>query len=179
MKIIVASKNPVKVNAVKIGYERMFPNGAASFEGVSVPSLVSDQPLSDEETLRGALNRAKHAKAEFSDADYWVGIEGGIAEQEGEMTAFAWIVIQSQEGIGRARTGAFFLPPPVVALIKEGKELGEADDIVFGASNSKQQGGAVGLLTQQVIDRTSLYVEAVIMAFIPFKNPNLYIKQLQ
>ncbi len=176
MKIIVASKNPVKVNAVKIGFERIFPELKAAFEGVAVPSLVSDQPLSDEETLRGAANRAKNAKADFPNADYWVGIEGGIEMQGDDMTAFAWIVIQSNDSLGKARTGAFFLPPPVVALIKQGKELGEADDIVFGASNSKQKGGAVGLLTQQVIDRTSLYVEAVIMAFIPFKNPGLYLE---
>lgn len=174
MKLIVASKNPVKINAVKTGFERIFQINNFAIEGVAVPSQVSDQPLSDTETLQGAMNRAGNAKSDFPDADYWVGIEGGIEKTENGMMAFAWIVVQSQHGYGKARTGAFFLPPPVVDLINQGKELGEADDIVFGANNSKQQGGAVGLLTQQVIDRTSLYVEAVIMAFIPFKNPGLY-----
>jgi inosine/xanthosine triphosphatase len=174
MKIIVASKNPVKANAVKKGFERIFPGIEYRVEGVSVPSLVNDQPMSDGETLEGAENRATNAKSTFPEADFWIGIEGGVEKVGEDMVAFAWVVIQSAKGKGKARTGSFYLPPPVVDLINQGKELGEADDIVFGASNSKQKGGAVGLLTEQVIDRTSLYVEAVIMAFIPFKNPDLY-----
>jgi non-canonical (house-cleaning) NTP pyrophosphatase len=53
-------------------------------------------------------------------------------------------------------------------------ELGDADDEIFGASNSKQQNGAVGLLTENAVTRTTLYEQAVIMALIPFKNPELY-----
>ncbi len=174
MKIIVASKNPVKINAVKIGFEKMFPKAIFKTEGISVPSDVSDQPMSHEETLRGALNRATNAMKENEVADYWVGIEGGIEKKGLEMSAYAWVFIKGKEKAGKAQTGAFFLPPSIVELINEGKELGEADDIVFGHTNSKQQGGAVGLLTHNIIDRTSLYVDAVIMALIPFKNENLY-----
>lgn len=53
-------------------------------------------------------------------------------------------------------------------------ELGNADDLVFGCKNSKQKDGAVGLLTENAIDRTALYEQGVIMAFIPFKNDTLY-----
>jgi len=59
-------------------------------------------------------------------------------------------------------------------LIRQGKELGEADDIVFGRSNSKQENGAVGLLTDNAIDRAQLYEHAMILALIPFKNEALY-----
>jgi non-canonical (house-cleaning) NTP pyrophosphatase len=52
-------------------------------------------------------------------------------------------------------------------------ELGEADDLVFGQINSKQQNGAIGILTNDLIDRESLYRPAVIMALIPFLNPTL------
>jgi non-canonical (house-cleaning) NTP pyrophosphatase len=55
--------------------------------------------------------------------------------------------------------------------------LGEADDIVFGRSNSKQDNGAVGLLTDNVIDRAQLYEHAMILALIPFKNELLYAQQ--
>jgi non-canonical (house-cleaning) NTP pyrophosphatase len=104
-----------------------------------------------------------------------VGIEGGVAEKKGEMEAFAWVVIRSREGLeGKGRTGTFFLPPAVQELVNAGKELGEADDIVFGRENSKQQNGAVGLLTGDVIDRTHYYTEAVVLALIPFKNKRLY-----
>jgi len=53
-------------------------------------------------------------------------------------------------------------------------ELGDADDLVFRKENSKQQNGAVGLLTNDAITRQSLYQPAVQMAFIPFLNPELY-----
>jgi non-canonical (house-cleaning) NTP pyrophosphatase len=62
----------------------------------------------------------------------------------------------------------------VAELIRNGKELGEADDIVFGESNSKQKMGAVGLLTNNVIDRTEYYTHAVILALIRFKNANYF-----
>jgi inosine/xanthosine triphosphatase len=173
-KVIIASKNPVKINAVKQGFQRMFPKEQFEYKGLSVPSEVSDQPLSDEETLKGAKNRAANARKALPKADFWVGVEGGIESFDREMGALAWIVVYSNELEGKARTGTFFLPKKVVDLIHQGMELGDADDIVFGKSNSKQENGAVGLLTNNIMTRTSFYLEAVILALIPFKNPDLY-----
>ncbi|MDP4039759.1 MAG: inosine/xanthosine triphosphatase [Candidatus Pacearchaeota archaeon] len=173
-KVIIASKNPVKIQAVKNGFEKMFPNQEFDFVGISVPSNVADQPFSNDETLLGAQNRADNSSNEVKDADFYVGIEGGIEHVETEMEAFAWVVIKSAGKYGKARTGTFFLPKQVVELIKEGKELGEADDIVFKHNNSKQENGAVGILTGDVIDRTKYYTEAVILSLIPFKNVDLY-----
>lgn len=174
-KIIVASTNPVKINTTEIGFAKMFPDIKFNIEGVSAESEVSDQPMSEEETLRGAMNRANNASKKVPNADYWVGIEGGLEEINGEMEAFAWIVIKSKEGVfGKGRTGSFFLPKKVIELVKQGKELGEADDIVFGKTNSKQSNGAVGILTDDVLTRTTYYEPAVILALVPFKNPSLY-----
>lgn len=173
-KIIIASKNPVKIQAVKNGFEKMFPSQEFEFVGVSVPSNVADQPFSNDETFRGAKNRADNAYSEIKVADFYVGIEGGIEQIENEMEAFAWVFIKSADKYGKARTGTFFLPKQVVELIKEGKELGEADDIIFERNNSKQENGAVGILTGNIIDRTEYYTEAVILALIPFKNVDLY-----
>jgi non-canonical (house-cleaning) NTP pyrophosphatase len=53
-------------------------------------------------------------------------------------------------------------------------ELGDADDRVFGCTDSKREGGAVGLLTGGTIDRTGLYQHAVALALIPFRNADLY-----
>jgi len=174
-KIIVASRNPVKVKAVELGFQKMFPKEEWQVEGQSVPSGVSDQPMSNAETIQGAQQRSFNAKEKYPNADFWVGIEGGIEFEAQDMNAFAWIVIQSHEALGKAKTGSFFLPPAVAQLVREGKELGEADDLVFGQSNSKQESGAVGLLTNNILDRTQLYVDGVALALIPFKNPTLYL----
>lgn len=173
-KVIIASKNPVKIQAVRNGFEEMLPNQEFEFSGVSVSSDVPDQPMSNEETLRGAKNRADNASGNIPNADFYIGIEGGIEQVEGEMQAFAWVVVKSSGIYGKSRTGTFLLPKQVVDLIKEGKELGEADDIVFDRTNSKQKSGAVGILTGDVIDRTAYYTQAVILSLIPFRNDDLY-----
>jgi inosine/xanthosine triphosphatase len=177
--IVIASQNPVKIQAVVNGFQRMFPAQEFTIQAVTVPSGVSPQPRSDAETLQGAINRASAAALRLPDADFWVGIEGGVDETvEGEMVAFAWVAVRGSCQVGRGRTGTFYLPPAVTALLRQGKELGEADDIVFGRTNSKQENGAVGLLTGDVIDRAQLYEHAMILALIPFKNQALYPTEL-
>ncbi len=189
-KIVVASNNPVKVQAVHEGYARMFPGEAIEVLTASVPSGVSDQPCTDSETLQGAVNRALNARQAVPDADFWVGIEGGISElhsalnrttgtettkqDEAELCAFAWVVVYSSQVCGKSRTGTFILPHALANLVRQGLELGDADDIVFGGENTKQKNGAVGLLTGDAVDRTSFYAEAVVLALIPFKNPEFY-----
>ena len=175
MKMIaLASHNPVKIQATLNGFRRMFPGEKFVVEPVSVPSGVGDQPMSSAETLRGAANRAANAAAAVPQADFAAGIEGGAEEEEGGMAAFAWIVVVSRGRTGMGRTGTFYLPPRIAELLRGGLELGEADDIVFNRSNSKQDNGAVGILTGDVIDRVRLYEHAVILALVPFKNPTLY-----
>ncbi len=175
MLIVVASKNPVKLNAVRIAFEKVFVDEIIEIEGVSVKSEVPDQPTSEKETLTGAKNRAENARKEVLDADYWVGIEGGIEQTDRGMKAFAYMVTMNKKGrIGYGETSEFLLPIKVAELIREGKELGEADDIVFNRKNSKQENGAIGILTNDLITRETFYTEAVIMSLIPFINPELY-----
>jgi inosine/xanthosine triphosphatase len=173
-RVIVSSLNPVKSNAVENGFKRMFPAETFEIVQVSVASGVSDQPMTDVESRTGALNRAMNAREKAADGDFWVGVEGGCDYLDGEMVAFAWIVVLGKEKHGAARTALFRLPMEVQRLVESGLELGLADDIVFGEENSKQNSGAVGLLTDDVVTRTTLYEQAVILALIPFKNQDLY-----
>jgi inosine/xanthosine triphosphatase len=172
--IVLASTNPVKAQAALKGFENIFPDEAFSVQTVSVPSGVSEQPMTDAETLQGAWNRSVNAVRCIPEADYWVGIEGGVEEEDGELLAFAWVVVRSADMQGKGRTGTFVLPVRVAELVHSGLELGAADDIIFERSNSKQENGAVGLLTGNVIDRCGLYAHAVMLALIPFRNVDLY-----
>lgn len=173
-RIVVASKNPVKAEAAMRGFERMFPDASFELEQVSVESGVSDQPMNDGETLVGATRRAESARLELPEAHYWIGIEGGIEDSDDGMMAFAWIVVIAVERSGRARTGGFFLPERIAELIRDGVELGRADDIVFDRQNSKQKEGAIGLLTANAMNRRELYEQAVMLALVSLKNPELY-----
>jgi inosine/xanthosine triphosphatase len=174
-QVIIASHNPVKLQAAKNGFNQIFPESKFVWIQADAPSGVSKQPFSDTETLMGAINRVGYIQENFPEAAFWIGIEGGIQfDDNSQMSAFAWIVIKNSELMGKARSGTFFLPPRVARLVKSGLELGEADDLVFDQKNSKQNNGAIGLLTGDILTRTSLYEHAVLLALIPFLNPALY-----
>ena len=89
----------------------------------------------------------------------------------------------SPEGGGRLRGRPFRAPaaallcalaPEVACLVRNGMELGDAVDRLFGRSNSKTAEGAVGLLTRGRIDRTAYYEQPVLLALVPFLSGTLF-----
>jgi inosine/xanthosine triphosphatase len=171
MRVIVASKNPVKVGAARNAFQALFPGVAIELLSASVESGVSDQPMSDDETRRGARQRAKNAAAAMPDADFSVGMEGGIEVVDEQLMAFAWMVVQGASGdLSEARSVTLPLPPAVRELVDSGLELGDANDRVFATVNSKQSGGAYGLLTDGLYTRESVYKQTLIIALTPFVN---------
>ena len=174
-KVLVASTNPVKIEACRRAFNKVFPDIVFEFSGIGVASGVADQPMDIEETFAGARNRVNALVKLGEKASYFVGMEGGLNIFKNEYFAFAWMYIRSDDGFeGKSQTAHFQLPPPVVQLLKEGYELGDADDVVFGKSNSKQNSGAIGLLTGDLINRSKYYEHAMIQALVPFKNSELF-----
>lgn len=175
MRVVVASQNCVKVSAARKAFAGMFPSDNFTFIGVGVESGVSDQPMTDDETLRGATNRAKNAQSAEPVADYWVGIEGGLERKAGVLESFGWMVVVSKNGAKSvSRTSTFVLPAKVAKLIDQGMELGDADDAVFHRVDSKHSHGTVGVLTEDFVTRESYYEQALALALIPYKNSELY-----
>ncbi|KAG2381742.1 hypothetical protein C9374_006126 [Naegleria lovaniensis] len=197
VRVVVASTNPVKVNCVKEAFSKVFTptrndhtdDSPLVFISMSVPSEVSDQPQTISETLKGATNRAHNARKEFMKREnlssddlyhqliYFVGIEGGI-EDEGNyqvVSCACCVVIESISGyVSHAKTSSFYLPPEIVRLLRQGMELGHANDLVFNKTNSKHETGAVGLLSREIVTRSSYYEQALILALIPFMNREMY-----
>lgn len=172
MRIVVGSENPVKIEAVRRAFARVFGDEEHVIEGATVPSGVPAQPWGEEETRRGARNRARAAAEARPGADAWVGVEGGVAGTE--LYAFARVAVILGGRTGESASGRFLLPGPVAELVRAGVELGEADDRVFGRSGSKREEGAVGLLTGGAVTRTELYAQAVALALCRFVHPELY-----
>ncbi len=164
----------MKIASTEKAFRTVFPEIDFLFVGKPVDSNVSDQPMSDHETFSGAWNRAESLKKTYPEGDYWVGIEGGIEEIRETMHAFAWMVVINQKITGEARTATFPLPERIRSLVRHGMELGHADDLVFQRSNSKQKDGAVGILTDGIIDRAHYYEHALVLALIPFMNQKIY-----
>lgn len=178
MKILVGSKNPVKINAVKEAFEKHF--GEVEVLGISVPSNVPDQPI-NEETLIGAENRARNLfnfnKEQNLNADYFVGVEGGIINQHNRWFAFGGMCIINKEGkIAFGTSPHFELPKVVVEKLLDRIELGHVMDDIMKTENSKCKSGAIGFFTNGVMDRKELYIAGLLVAVVPFLHKNLYSK---
>ena len=169
----VGSLNSVKLQAVRLGTATLF-DGIAVI-GFGVDSGVSAQPVGDEEMIAGATQRAIGVLQACAPAQYGVGLEGGVVELREGMFAYAWCAIADRAGaVGVASTGRFLLPQKVAELVRAGRELGDADDAVFGRTNSKQNEGAVGILTHARLTRAGFYAPAVLLAMVRFLNPDHY-----
>jgi inosine/xanthosine triphosphatase len=167
IRVAVGSTNPVKVGATRAVVTRLV--AAAEVESVAVPSGVPDQPWGDDETIRGAVARAHAARAAL-DADWGVGIEGGVIDDGGTtVRTCAWAAIVGRNG--RESVGGSLsleLPPRVAALVRGGMELGHAMDAMTGQRNVKQGVGAVGILTAGLVTRQGAYETLVAYALVPF-----------
>ena len=94
-KVAVGSTNPVKVGAVEEAFTKYFSELIVA--GVPVVSGVAEQPRSEKETMVGARQRAQAALKQNTEAEYGVGLEGGVTEVEGKMFECAWVAIVNRQ----------------------------------------------------------------------------------
>jgi inosine/xanthosine triphosphatase len=180
-RIAIGSTNPVKIAAARAVLVRVAP--AAEVVGIDVPSGVPDQPWGDEQTIAGALARARLALGHAisgrdvaADAALGVGIEGGVVDEGPRgLRTCAWAAVVDAEG----RTGiggslAMPLPPALAQRLRNGMELGHAVDDLVAARDTKRGPGAVGLLTGGLMDRQGAYEPLVTWALARFLRDDLW-----
>jgi len=173
-KVAVGSLNPVKIASVKNAFTTAFPQESWEFVGIDVSSGVSHQPLSEIETITGARNRAHKALQDIQ-ADFGVGLEGGMNQIDGKWFDCGWIVVVDASGIeGMASSVRMSVPEKFIKIIRNGKELGHATDELFDTENSKQDIGYFGLMTNGHLTREKEYTDAVIAALTKFLHPHLF-----
>ena len=176
MKVVVGSKNPVKINATHVALQQVLEAGD-DFEviGVDAPSLVADQPMTEAETRLGAVNRVKACLAEYK-ANWYVAIEGGVDKFTDGPATLAYVAICNGEHWSVGRSANLPLPETVYASLTAGEELGDVMDKLFDTHNIKQKGGAIGLLTNHLATRQSVYELAIILTMAKFNFLPLYIE---
>ena len=176
MKVVVGSKNPVKVNATRVALKQVLGTGDdIVVVGVDAPSLVADQPMTEAETRLGAVNRVKACLAEYK-ANWYVAIEGGVDKFTDGPATFAYVAICNGEHWSVGRSANLPLPEMVYASLTAGEELGDVMDKLFDTHNIKQKGGAIGLLTNHLATRQSVYELAIILTMAKFNFLPLYIE---
>ena len=180
MIIAVGSTNNVKVHAVEELIDEYPILKGSKVVAVSTQSGVSEQPLSLEETVLGAKNRAEKAFHASQPCQYGIGIEGGLCASPGTNTGFVTLNICSifdgtHHYIGF--TSGFEVPPQILKLVLEQKmDLSQAcfhsgitTKVKVGASE-----GLVGILTQGRINRKQYTKECLVMAFVQLENSSWY-----
>lgn len=172
VKVAVGSSNPVKVGATQRVFSQFLPE--AELVSADVPSGVSDQPVGEAETERGALGRARAAMAAAS-ADYGVGLEGGVEFRGEECWIIGTCAVVHRDGrFGIGRSAEFLLPPALAAGVRAGGEVGPLVDQLTGLKDSKRKGGVIGFLTNGLVVREDLFASTVAAALLPFFHPDLY-----
>ena len=173
IKIVVGSKNPVKISAAQTAICDVLSLKEVECVGIIAPSSVAEQPMTSEETKLGAVNRIQYCQ-QHTRADFYVAIEGGVDQFEYGPATFAFVAIANQKHMSIGRSCNLPLPPVIYQALKNGEELGDVMDRLFNTDNVKQKQGAIGLLTHGLATRESVYRQAVILAMAPFVHPDLY-----
>lgn len=176
MKINVGSTNNAKLEAVRESIA-MYPQLAkADIKGFSVASEVSEQPIKLEETVRGAMNRARNAYSE-RECDYSIGLESGLIEvpysKSGFMDLCACVIYDGKEfHLGLSSAWEFPKPEMMDLVSKEGLTMTEAAT-KLGYANDPQLGakqGMIGILTKGRLVRKEYTKQALTMALIHLDN---------
>jgi inosine/xanthosine triphosphatase len=207
-KILVAvgSTRRPKVNAVTEALTaiRAVYDFLPSFEvvGIEVSSGVRHTPLSREDLMAGARQRAEAlvqmARAKNERWKYFVGLEGGLDVIAGldaipnldvvpdlDVVSEAnnrWVFLESwayvTDGEGRGafgQSGAVLVPESLAeTVVDDGVELSQAIDAFAGGHNIRDAEGAWGILTRNLVTRQDSFRAAVINALAPFFNRGLY-----
>ena len=116
MIIAIGSTNTVKVQAVEELIKDYPQLSSARIYSFSVSSDISEQPLSLDEIILGAKNRARNAYERCEGCHYSFGIESGLFQANGTQTGFLEACIccihdGSNNYIGLSC--GFEIPPPI------------------------------------------------------------------
>jgi len=157
LQIVLGSTNRAKTHAV----QAVFTD--AIIDTAHVPTGVDHQPLSDEETMQGAMFRARAVKERFNDV-YAIGLEGGVSFIEGKLYLCSWGALITPENKLYTASGARIpLPEYFAPQLKEGLELSEIMNEYTKRHDIRHREGAVGIFTHGEVNRSELFQHVLLL----------------
>jgi len=177
MNINIGTRNPVKIEAVREAIRDYIMMRGSHIKAVDVQSGVHKQPKTLEETINGAMNRAKSA---FSECTYSFGIESGMMQVPHTKSGYMDVTVCAIFDGKRYHLGmssCFEYPYEVTRrLFSNGADVNEAA-IEAGFTDKKAIGtseGMIGLLTKGRLNRKEYTKQSIMMAMIHLENPEHY-----
>ncbi|PEL12436.1 DUF84 family protein [Bacillus sp. AFS017336] len=150
MKITIGSLNPTKVGAVQIVFKDF------SVSGINVPSNVSNQPLTDLETMNGAVNRAHNARL-AGGSEIGIGLEGGVIIENDKLFLCNWGALVYENDVVLASGAKIILPSEFISELQNGTELAVLMEHYTNEKDIRSKEGAVGIFTNGRITRTQIF----------------------
>ncbi len=188
-RIALGSDRAAKIMAVRASIARVAEIDSgwrdASVVARSVKTDAPAMPLNDWELMSGARQRALAVREILIEqelgADLYVGLEGGFhsISVEGEWYTFlrGWAFVTDGERGSFGMSPSISVPDAIVKDVIGGKrELGIVIDEVAGVRDVRSKQGAWGVLSRDLLTRSMSFEAALIAAFAPFYNPELYSK---
>ncbi len=140
-------------------------------------------PLSDDELLHGARQRVERLIAQLTatgrTADFYIGLEGGFHRQT--FCGQSLILLRSWADVSDGQRGFFGAGPSLLvpqtlarAVIETGRELGNVIEDVASQPDVRSRQGTWGVLSRNLVTRSEAFALALLAAFAPFYNPQLY-----
>jgi inosine/xanthosine triphosphatase len=128
-----------------------------------VASDIADQPLSEEITITGAINRAQNALRAEPISDYGMGLEAGLVEVEdlGYFLVCVCALLKTDEAIHLGISGKIPLPIEVSRIIKAGDSFGKTIREFQNTCND----GAKKEWAKRLISRECEFSDAICRAF--------------
>ncbi|AIF67138.1 hypothetical protein GZ22_11095 [Terribacillus saccharophilus] len=151
MKMIVGSKNPAKVQAVSAVFGTRW-----ELESAAVDSGVSAQPMSDEETRQGAIQRAI-ACSKLDGAAAGIGLEGGVTEMDDGLYICNWGALAVGDKVWSASGAKLLLPDFIAEPVLSGQELGPVMRAFTSRQDISTTEGAVGVFTDGHMSRSAMF----------------------
>jgi inosine/xanthosine triphosphatase len=180
MHIAVGSTNTVKVEAVKEKIKEYPLLSDFNVVSCSVASEISQQPMSLEEIILGAKNRARNAYALNAPCYVSFGIESGLFKAPGSATGYLEACICAIFDGTYYHVGlscGFEVPPDILKyVIEDKKDLSQAC-FESGITQNQKLGsseGLIGILSKGRIDRKEYTKQSITTALIKLENKHLY-----
>jgi inosine/xanthosine triphosphatase len=163
-KIVLTSKNPVKLSVVKNIVEQLLPD--ISFEYISLDLDTKKAELFGKEHIVGYMTDIlSKARESVSDAEYYVCMQGGMEDNEGEMHETAYVIVSDSTGRNEvSRCSTFRVPTQVANEVRNGKDFAKSVDEFFKVQDTKTTGGFVSILTKGIVNKESHYSQPFAIA---------------
>ena len=168
MKIVLGSTSETKIGILKDCLNPMI-KGDFEVSGVEVDSEITDQPLDENVTIQGSINRAMNALNKSNDSEIGVGLEGGLHEinDKGYFLICSAAIVDKDGQVSVGVGGKLQLPKEVSDGVKEGKQFGE---LIREYEEKHKEDEDVMPLVQALISRKESFEQAIKNAYLSHKN---------